>query len=62
MSRYFKSMTNDRDRCIECHLPQDMHFNGACPEECTECAMVASGQFMTADDHDNDCSRFKERA
>lgn len=57
MTRYFRSMTGDPNRCAECHLPQDMHYNGSCPEECSECAMMASGQFMSACEHANDCSR-----
>lgn len=56
-ARYFQSMTGDSERCTVCHLPRMDHYNGSCPEECSECAMQASGQFMSASDHLSDCSK-----
>ena len=61
MSRYFQPMMGDPERCAVCHAPQMDHYNGACREECAECAMEGSGQFMRPADHANDCSRAKVR-
>ncbi len=53
----FRPMFGDEDRCELCHAPQVDHHNGACNEECDECGMVGSSQFMAPVDHDKDCSR-----
>lgn len=59
MAINFVPMPHDKERCLNCHLPAMDHYNGTCPESCDECGMMGSGQFMTASDHEKDCSRAK---